>query len=195
MASSSRCDLAFTYTCTAPQGMVVGNGHLQGMLHSPWGRSPVSFWLDFNIDHIWKFYDSIPLCLTIFCNFGHSSVVMPSTSVRLISCDYNYNSDHFLVWDYLQFLMSPVDLKKESLLNHRNLLVISLCVQFPPLVTISLLQRIQFSDVPWRKILTSRTIWSINIVQLCFGIAWGPQRLISVYLDDVMKLNIAEVWR
>ena len=23
----------------------------------------------------------------------------------------------------------------------------------------------------------------------------GPQRLISVYLDDVMKLNIAEVWR
>ena len=29
----------FTHTCTAPRGMVVGNCHLQGMLHSPWGRS------------------------------------------------------------------------------------------------------------------------------------------------------------
>ena len=33
----------FTHTCTAPRGMVVGNRHLQGMLHSPCGRSPVSF--------------------------------------------------------------------------------------------------------------------------------------------------------
>ena len=33
----------FTHTCTAPQGMVVGNCHLQGRKPSPWGRSPVSF--------------------------------------------------------------------------------------------------------------------------------------------------------
>ena len=32
----------FTHTCTAPQGMVVGNWHLQGRQPSPWGRSPVS---------------------------------------------------------------------------------------------------------------------------------------------------------
>ena len=42
MASSSRFG-TFTHTCTAPRGMVVGNCHLQRMLHSPWGRSPVSF--------------------------------------------------------------------------------------------------------------------------------------------------------
>ena len=33
----------FTYTCTAPQGMVVQNCHLQGRQSSPWGRSLVSF--------------------------------------------------------------------------------------------------------------------------------------------------------
>ena len=33
----------FTCTCTAPQGIVEGTCHLQGMQPLPWGRSPVSF--------------------------------------------------------------------------------------------------------------------------------------------------------
>ena len=47
--------------------------------------------------HIWKFYDSISLCWTIFWTFRHFSVVMLSATVRLINFDCSYNSWHFLV--------------------------------------------------------------------------------------------------
>ena len=39
----------------------------------------------FIINHTWTFYDSISMCWTIFWTFGHLSVVMLSTSVRLVN--------------------------------------------------------------------------------------------------------------
>ena len=41
----------------------------------------MSYWPDFIVDQIWKFYDSISLCWT----FGHFSVVVLLTSVRLVN--------------------------------------------------------------------------------------------------------------
>ena len=52
----------------------------------------------FITDHISKFYDSISLCWITFWTFGHFSVVMLSTSVRLVSFDCNYNWRYFFVW-------------------------------------------------------------------------------------------------
>ena len=54
--------------------------------------------VNFIIDHIGKFYDSISLCWTTFGTFGHFSVLILSTNVWLVSFDCNYNPRNFFVW-------------------------------------------------------------------------------------------------
>ena len=49
--------------------------------------------------------------------------------------------------------------------------------------------------MPWKKILTSRTVWSINLGGFGWSLGIKAQRMISLYMDDVLKLNIAEVWK
>ena len=49
--------------------------------------------------------------------------------------------------------------------------------------------------MPWKKILTSRTVWSINLAGFGRSLGIKAQRMISLYMDDVLKLNIAEVWK
>ena len=56
-------------------------------------------------------------------------------------------------------------------------------------------QKLKLRDVPWKKILTSRTVWSINMAGFSWSLGSKAQRMISFYVDDVLKLNIAEVRR
>ena len=56
-----------------------GNSPIDSMLKCYLQIDPKIDWPKFIIDHIWRFYDSISLCWTIFRSFGHFSVVILSS--------------------------------------------------------------------------------------------------------------------
>ena len=51
-----------------------------------------------------------------------------------------------------------------------------------------------FRSIPWRSVFTSRNVWIVNIVGLCFGTGYVmAQKMLPQFMEDVLKLSISEV--